>query len=90
MPVILASVEKPQTGILPDGSTVTLSKNSSITYSGRFKGDKRKINLKGEALFDVKANKNKPFIVEVNDVTITVLGTGIQSKKRRRKHRSIC
>ena len=79
-PVVLASVEKPQTDILPDGSTVTLSKNSSITYSGRFKGEKRKINLKGEALFDVKTNKNKPFVVEVNDVTITVLGTVFRVK----------
>ncbi len=79
-PVMLASVYKTETDILPDGSTVTLSKNSSITYSGRFKGDKRKINLKGEALFNVKANKNKPFVVEVNDVTITVLGTVFRVK----------
>ncbi len=79
-PVILASFDKTETDILPDGSTVTLSKNSSISYPGRFKGDKRKINLKGEALFDVKANKNKPFVVEINDVTITVLGTVFRVK----------
>ena len=55
---------------LPDGSVVTLNKNSSITYPEKFKKDTRSVALKGEAFFNVTPNKKKPFIIQVNDVTI--------------------
>lgn len=60
---------------LPDGSVVTLNKNSSLDYPSKFKGDTRTIALKGEAFFNVAPNKQKPFIIHVNDVTIKVVGT---------------
>jgi ferric-dicitrate binding protein FerR (iron transport regulator) len=60
---------------LSDGSVVTLNKNSSITYPQRFEGDARSVELKGEAFFDVTPNKSKPFIIRINDVTVTVVGT---------------
>lgn len=60
---------------LPDGSVVTMNKNSSIDYPSKFKGDTRTIALKGEAFFKVTPNKQKPFIIHVNDVTIKVVGT---------------
>lgn len=79
-PVTFAAVNESKIDTLPDGSYVTLNKNSSITYTGRFKGDKRKIKLKGEAFFNVSPNKDKPFVVEVNDITVTVLGTSFNIK----------
>ena len=60
---------------LPDGSVVTLNKNSAIDYPSKFKGDTRTIALKGEAFFNVTPNKKKPFIIHVNEVTIRVVGT---------------
>jgi ferric-dicitrate binding protein FerR (iron transport regulator) len=63
------------TDSLPDGSLVTLNRNSSIVYPERFSGASRKITMKGEAFFDVTPDKDHPFIIEVNDVTIKVLGT---------------
>lgn len=60
---------------LPDGSVVTLNKNSSITYPEKFKTDTRSVTLKGEAFFNVTPNKMKPFIIQINDVTIKVVGT---------------
>ena len=60
---------------LPDGSVVTLNKNSSITYPEKFKTDTRSVTLKGEAFFNVTPNKNKPFQIQVNDVSIKVVGT---------------
>lgn len=60
---------------LPDGSVVTLNKNSSVDYPSKFKGDTRTVALKGEAFFNVTPNKQKPFIIHVNDVTIRVVGT---------------
>ncbi|MBS1567223.1 MAG: FecR domain-containing protein [Bacteroidetes bacterium] len=60
---------------LPDGSVVTLNKNSLLTYPGRFKGDMRMVGLQGEAFFNVAPDKNKGFMIHVNDVYITVIGT---------------
>jgi len=65
---------------LPDGSVVTVNKGSSIFYPSKFKGDTRKVSLKGEAFFNVTPNKNKPFIISVNDVQITVVGTSFNVK----------
>lgn len=79
-PVTVASVDLPKTDSLPDGSVVLLNKNSSITYPKKFKGNERKIELKGEAFFDVTPNRQKPFIVQVNGITVSVVGTSFNIK----------
>ena len=63
------------TDTLPDGSLVVLNKRSTISYPSAFKGDDRQVDLKGEAFFQVKPNKKKPFIISVDKVKIIVLGT---------------
>lgn len=65
---------------LSDGSVVTLNKRSTITYPSKFKGDKRTVALKGEAFFNVAPDKKKPFIISVNDVQVTVVGTSFNIK----------
>lgn len=60
---------------LSDGTIVKLNSYSKLKYPVEFIGDERKVYLEGEAFFDVSHNKNKPFFVEVNNVTIKVLGT---------------
>ena len=60
---------------LPDGSVITLNKNSSITYPEKFKENTRSVALRGEAFFNVTPNKMKPFVIQVNDVLIKVVGT---------------
>ena len=65
---------------LSDGSVVTLNKNSAITYPSKFKGNTRAIALKGEAFFNVTPDKKKPFIISVNDVQVTVIGTSFNIK----------
>ncbi len=60
---------------LPDGSVVTLNKNSRLTYPDGLKGNTRTIALQGEAFFNVTPNKDKPFVIEVNDVVVKVVGT---------------
>jgi ferric-dicitrate binding protein FerR (iron transport regulator) len=62
-------------GKLPDGTSVTLNAGSTLNYPDKFKGDKRKVALKGEAYFNVTHNETKPFIIEANDVRVKVLGT---------------
>ncbi len=59
---------------LPDGSKVSLNRQSSLKYKKSFK-EKREIELKGEAYFDVVPDPEKPFIVRNRDVFVEVLGT---------------
>ena len=73
--VLVASQALPVVDTLPDGSVVTLNKNSSLNYPSKFKGNARAIALKGEAFFNVTPNKEKPFMINVNDVQIKVVGT---------------
>jgi ferric-dicitrate binding protein FerR (iron transport regulator) len=65
---------------LPDGSVVIVNKGSSISYLSKFKGETREVALKGEAFFNVTPNKKKPFVISVNDVQITVVGTSFNVK----------
>jgi len=60
---------------LPDGTKVWLSNNSSIRYPSEFSGDFRELEMEGEAYFDVKHDSKKPFIVNIGNNRIKVLGT---------------
>ena len=70
---------------LPDGTTVTLNKKSSLSYTSKFKGSTRPVTLKGEAFFNVSPNKTKPFIIKINDVTVQVVGTSFNVKNKNGK-----
>jgi transmembrane sensor len=65
---------------LPDGSVVTLNRNSSISYPKKFKEDSRLVALKGEAFFNVTPDKKRPFEISVDDVKVRVLGTSFNIK----------
>lgn len=61
---------------LPDGTKVWLNAASSITYPTVFTGTQRKVEVQGEAYFEVTKNEKMPFIVYVNNkAEIEVLGT---------------
>jgi ferric-dicitrate binding protein FerR (iron transport regulator) len=61
---------------LPDGTHVWLNAASSIRYPTVFAGNERKVELDGEAYFEVTKNAKQPFIVRArNKATIEVLGT---------------
>jgi transmembrane sensor len=60
---------------LPDGTNAWLNSESSIRYPTAFTGKERKVVVTGEAFFEVAKNKEKPFIVEANNVKIEALGT---------------
>ena len=61
---------------LPDGTEVWLNAATRINYAANFgKGDKRKIQLDGEAYFEVMKDKSRPFMVETEREKIEVLGT---------------
>ncbi|TPN82772.1 FecR family protein [Aquimarina algicola] len=61
---------------LSDGTLVFLNAGTTLRYPRAFTNSKsRKVYLEGEAYFDVKENKNKPFIVQTNEMNVRVLGT---------------
>ncbi|MBB6271986.1 ferric-dicitrate binding protein FerR (iron transport regulator) [Pedobacter cryoconitis] len=65
---------------LPDGSVLTLNKNSLMSFANNFT-DHRAIRLqKGEVFFKVTPNKEKPFIIDADKVTIRVVGTSFNVK----------
>lgn len=81
-PVALANNSNQNTVIttLPDGTTIYLAQNSTITYAKRFVGKSRNVKLEGEAFFDVAKNPDKPFIIETKAATVKVLGTSFNLK----------
>jgi len=60
---------------LPDGSKVWLNATSSIHFPTSFTGTERRIEITGEAYFEIAKNPNMPFIVNVNNSEVQVLGT---------------
>lgn len=70
---------------LPDGTTVTLNKNSSLSYTHKFRGNTRPVILKGEAFFNVSPDKTKPFVITINEVTVQVVGTSFNVKNKNGK-----
>lgn len=60
---------------LPDGSTVTLNRNSELSFDENFGEQGRNVTLKGEAFFDVQRDTQKPFVISAKDARVEVLGT---------------
>jgi len=60
---------------LSDGTKVWLNAGSSMRYPTVFTGKERKIEITGEAYFEVAHNAARPFKVIKNAMELTVLGT---------------
>lgn len=60
---------------LSDGTTVYLNSGSKLIFPSEFLGKSRKVELVGEAFFEVTPNPAKPFIVKTSDINVKVLGT---------------
>lgn len=61
---------------LTDGTSIWLNAASTLKYSINFQeGHERKVQLDGEAYFEVAKDKKRPFLVTTNTQEVTVLGT---------------
>lgn len=60
---------------LEDGTRVWLNAGSRMAFPTKFKGKTREVFLEGESYFEVAPNKDLPFIVNTNDISVKVLGT---------------
>ncbi|MBI9068919.1 MAG: FecR domain-containing protein [Salinivirgaceae bacterium] len=60
---------------LPDGSLVYLNSQSNLSYNNKFSLSNRKVQLQGEAFFEVTRDETNPFEIFVNNASVKVLGT---------------
>lgn len=60
---------------LSDGTKVYINAASELTYPVRFDGEERRVELKGEAYFEITPDPRKPFIVMTGRNRIEALGT---------------
>lgn len=64
----------------PDGSIAWLNAGSKVRYDSNFGKESRNIELCGEGYFEVNKNKELPFIVNTEKLTVRVLGTKFNLK----------
>jgi ferric-dicitrate binding protein FerR (iron transport regulator) len=81
---VFATITSPRGQItsmtLFDGTTVWLNSGSSLKYSNQFGEKQREVTLDGEALFEVKKDTRKSFVVNMDGSTIEVHGTVFNAK----------
>jgi transmembrane sensor len=65
---------------LSDGSVIQLNRNSSVKFPEKFGKTKRDVYFWGEAFFDIAADKTKPFVIEVGETRVKVVGTSFDVK----------
>src|SRR5690606_29651739 len=66
---------------LMDGTTIYLNAESEINYASAFSDSLRWVSLKGEAFFEV-AQEARPFVVEIGQTRVRVLGTSFNINQR--------
>ena len=60
---------------LPDGTNVWLNGGSSLRYPLAFRKGERNVFLNGEGYFEVHSDKENPFIVKTDQMTLRATGT---------------
>lgn len=69
---------------LPDGSMITLNADSKLSYNKKNYGrENRILSLRGEAYFEVVKDIDHPFIVQLDEAELKVLGTSFNVKAYR-------
>ena len=61
--------------MLADGSKEWLNSGSTLTFPSKFNGKKRMVELDGEGFFEVKSDKEHPFIVSTSKYQVKAVGT---------------
>lgn len=79
---ILAAADSSITRALPDGSTISLNRGSTLTYASASYAKQRRVKLKGEAFFEVRHDAEHPFIVEAGGREIRDVGTAFNIQAR--------
>lgn len=68
------------TKVLPDGSELTLNKNARISYANNFKNNRSLHLEQGDVFFNVAHDKEKPFVINIDHISVLVVGTSFNIK----------
>lgn len=60
---------------LPDGTEVTLNALTTLRYNTMSEHGERRVDIVGEAFFDVARDEKHPFVVHAGDLKVECLGT---------------
>ena len=81
------TIETPRGGqyqvMLPDGTKVWLNAATVLRYPLQYAAHERKVELSGEAYFEVAPKKSQPFIIVAGKQEVKVLGTDVNIKSYR-------
>jgi transmembrane sensor len=66
--------------VFQDGTKVYLNAGSKLSYPSFWTLSERDVKLEGEAFFQVEKNPKRPFVVDMNGVSLTVYGTRFNAK----------
>jgi len=66
---------------LPDGSKLVLNKNTHISYAKNFKTNRNVEIEQGEVFFEVAHDRSHPFVIEIKNVKVEVVGTSFNIKR---------
>lgn len=61
--------------VLPDGTKVWMNASTQVAYESSFFSSERRVNLTGEAYFEVARDERTPFVVTSRKMKTRVLGT---------------
>lgn len=75
---VIAATDTALTDTLTDGSVVILGRQSGLAILKGFNTRERRLRLHGEAYFKVQPDTIRPFIVEVQELEVRVVGTAFK------------
>ncbi len=78
--LVVSTTENTLRQVLPDSSVVLLNYRSTISYADGPTGRERRVDLRGEAFFDVLRDDLRPFVIYANGTEIRVVGTSFNVK----------
>ncbi len=82
-PQVYRAAAAPLAVTLTDGSEVILNAGSELTVDRSFSAADRRVNLSGEAFFDIARDEAHPFTITVGEAMVEVLGTSFNIRADR-------
>ena len=79
-PIQFAAELETKSDTLPDGSDVFMNKRTALTYTYDKKEKSHRVNLQGEAYFNIRHEKEKTFIIDASGVYVKDIGTAFNVK----------
>jgi ferric-dicitrate binding protein FerR (iron transport regulator) len=71
---------------LVDGTTVWLNAKTTLSFPNHFSGTERRVELNGEAYFNVARDESMKFVVQTEHYQVNVLGTEFNVKAYQQNH----